>query len=330
MRSTSGNVAHYFEDYVEVILNDGETVLMDTADYEKIKTGKVFISNNSIQVRYNYDGQYKYKNLIVEIFKGGMRNRRLVYFKNNNELDFRKCNLTFFNSKFERCNDGTVFFYLGDQKVLIDEEDIDIVEENSWYLSKNGYVISKHPKATYLHKLLSRVSKDEEVDHIDVNKLNNRKSNLRICNHNDNCYNRKKYKSGRFVGVPLTSKYKGVSFRKGTWDARIKRNGEEINLGSYKTELAAASAYNYFATIYHGEYAELNDIPFYKDWYLDRGQKSSPYIGVSKEKKRWKTRFEGKIIGYFPTEKQAAMAFNEKAIAKNYPLHKLNIVNMEV
>jgi hypothetical protein len=59
------------------------------------------------------------------------------------------------------------------------------------------------------------------------------------------------------------SKYKGVcpTNRNRPWQARIKVNGKTINLGTYKTEIEAAKAYDVAAKKYHGEFANLNFPP---------------------------------------------------------------------
>ena len=58
------------------------------------------------------------------------------------------------------------------------------------------------------------------------------------------------------------SNFKGVSFDKARklWRANIHANGKQISLGRFKTEMAAALAYNKAATKYYGEYAWLNNM----------------------------------------------------------------------
>lgn len=79
-----------------------------------------------------------------------------------------------------------------------------------------------------------------EVDHINGNRLNNRRENLRIATRSQNASNRPKYYSSGL------SKYKGVRKVKGRskWSARIFVDGKEIHLGQYETEEEAAMAYN--------------------------------------------------------------------------------------
>jgi hypothetical protein len=93
-----------------------------------------------------------------------------------------------------------------------------------------------------------------EVDHIDRNKLNNNLSNLRWCSRNQNQQNKKKT-------LNCSSIYRGVTFNKSRnrWCAGKRINGKTNNLGSYKTEIEAAQAYNQFIIDNNlGEFCELN------------------------------------------------------------------------
>ena len=75
-------------------------------------------------------------------------------------------------------------------RALIDLEDIDIVEKYKWHL-KHGYVCSTTDRIR-LHRYVMNCPDDMVVDHINGNKLDNRKSNLRICTIQQNSWNHKK------------------------------------------------------------------------------------------------------------------------------------------
>jgi hypothetical protein len=95
------------------------------------------------------------------------------------------------------------------------------------------------------------------VDHINCDGLDNRKANLRICTQGDNMHNTRKYTK------PTSSQYKGVYWKKADrrWAAQIGLGGARIALGLFRSEEAAAAAYNEAATEHYGEYARLNEIP---------------------------------------------------------------------
>lgn len=93
----------------------------------------------------------------------------------------------------------------------------------------------------------------KEIDHIDMNRTNNRIANLRECNRSQNMANTK---------VRPTSKtgYKGVVFRKNTgkYYAHICHNYKCEYLGTFDTAEAVAAAYDAKAVEYWGDFARTN------------------------------------------------------------------------
>lgn len=142
---------------------------------------------------------------------------------------------------------------------LIDDEDYPKVKAFTWYLSKIGYIVcdiqvNKVKKQIRLHRLLMNVEqKNILIDHINRNRLDNRKSNLRIANKQQNAANSK-------ISIRNTSGFKGVTFKKdkGKWKAYIAVNNKQIHLGYYDTANEAAKKYNQSASEYFGEFANQN------------------------------------------------------------------------
>lgn len=104
-------------------------------------------------------------------------------------------------------------------------------------------------KVTYLSREIMGNPKGKVVDHINGDTLDNRKVNLRICDHKDNLRNQKKSKNNK-------SGYKGVYKARNKWRAEIK----DENIGTYNTKEEAALAYNQKAKKIFGEFARLNEI----------------------------------------------------------------------
>jgi hypothetical protein len=104
-----------------------------------------------------------------------------------------------------------------------------------------------------LQKKSKMGTQDVFVDHINGNGLDNRKSNLRICTHQQNCENSRKRKKS-------FSKYKGVYWSKNAkkWVAQITIDGKSKHLGYFELEEDAAAAYDKAAVKYFGEFACLN------------------------------------------------------------------------
>lgn len=90
----------------------------------------------------------------------------------------------------------------------------------------------------YLHRQImgSKPGDRMDVDHINRDKLDNRRSNLRVLSHRENQHN--------YPSLKGTSKYRGVSWRKDTlkWSAKVQVDGRTVHLGSYLDEEEAAQA----------------------------------------------------------------------------------------
>ena len=140
-------------------------------------------------------------------------------------------------------------------KVLIDDEDYLLVKDYKWspdprpggntvYFKCYAGGGKRHPIHLYLHRLIAGARepsrgnnrKNNVVDHKNLDTLDCRKENLRICTHKKNCRNRRG-KKGRLLpsGVRQSSK--------NSYMARICANGREKYLGSFRNIEEASRAY---------------------------------------------------------------------------------------
>lgn len=96
------------------------------------------------------------------------------------------------------------------QEALVDDDDYDmLIEMGNWACTnspKGGYAYRKPYKsnAIYMHRVIMDAPKGMEVDHINHNKLDNQKSNLRICDHKTNVNSRRVdrcKKTGKFLKI---------------------------------------------------------------------------------------------------------------------------------
>lgn len=138
---------------------------------------------------------------------------------------------------------------------LIDEADRALVEGHSWYLDKQGYAAGRPigRAVTTLHLHLWRSSggsRDVQVDHVNVDRLDCRRANLRAATPSQNLCNRKR-------GASNTSGAKGVSRHGARWRAAIGVAGKMLHIGVFPTVEQAAEAYAIAATMFHGDYARL-------------------------------------------------------------------------
>ena len=136
-------------------------------------------------------------------------------------------------------------------KFLIDEEDYEkIVKDESFCKTSNGGYVYNAKKKKLLHRLIMNVEdRWTLVDHINGNPLDNRKCNLRICNQQQNSFNKSKYKNNK-------TGFKGVCFDKSRnkFKAQIMLNGKSIHLGRFEKSEDAYKAYCEACVKYHQEF----------------------------------------------------------------------------
>lgn len=116
---------------------------------------------------------------------------------------------------------------------LVDTEDVEKLKKYSFRTHNNGYInTSRNRKNIYLHQIVFGETKEGyEIDHINRNKLDNRKSNLRQCTHKDNAHNRISYNKFGQQGIRKTNRN-----LKKPYYASIYDNGKFIFLGYYATK----------------------------------------------------------------------------------------------
>ena len=143
-------------------------------------------------------------------------------------------------------NSGVAFYF--------DDEDSELIRRHNWMLSKRGYITCKiDRKNICLHKLLINCDSGFEIDHISGNKLDNRKSNLRICTHQENLFNQR---------IRSTNKtgFSGVAWHDGAQkhEAYVHCGGKKHYLGLFEKAEDAAMARDGKARELFGEFANLN------------------------------------------------------------------------
>lgn len=134
---------------------------------------------------------------------------------------------------------------------LVDVIDAPRVRQHIWHVAlRGGRPYARSSEGIYLHRFVR--PNFIEVDHVNGDGLDNRRSNLREGKASLNRRNRIKY-AGK-------SQFKGVCpYRDGRrWRANIKVCGQQIHLGLFATETSAALAYDTAARKHFGAYARLN------------------------------------------------------------------------
>ena len=113
---------------------------------------------------------------------------------------------------------------------LIDKED-SWVDEYNWSKTPTGYAQARVDGTVVLmHQLIMGKKYGLEIDHININHLDNRRSNLRYVTHAENMYNLPLAKNNR-------SGARGVNFdrRKNKWRAQIQKDGRNRFIGYFNS-----------------------------------------------------------------------------------------------
>lgn len=138
--------------------------------------------------------------------------------------------------------DGKRIFLGKGKFALVDESDYDYLMQWMWHYS-TGYAIRncRHGETPLMHRLLLNPAKGYFVDHINRERLDNRRANLRLCTMQENNINSKK---------------KGVTYFGNRYYAQIMLNGKNY-AKTFKDRDSAIVWYNQKARDLHGDFAVL-------------------------------------------------------------------------
>lgn len=153
-------------------------------------------------------------------------------------------------------DDGTSIVPLTEGYVaIIDTVDCDRVAQYTWCAQSDTHRVYARARVNgafvRLHRFILYAPPGVDVDHINGNGLDNRRSNLRVCSHSQNMSNRARPSSN-------SSGYKGVSREGSRWRAYVTTDGHRMYLGTFDRPEDAARAYDNAASRLHGEFSQLN------------------------------------------------------------------------
>jgi hypothetical protein len=134
---------------------------------------------------------------------------------------------------------------------LVDDEDYYYLSNWQWHIDEQGYAVRGnqwHGKyiTHYMHREVLKARAGQIVDHINRNKLDNQKRNLRKCSHRQNMAN-SAARGGESV-------YKGVARCRGRWRAYL----DGKHLGVFDSEHEAAAMRDFWTVIRYGEFGQTN------------------------------------------------------------------------
>lgn len=143
--------------------------------------------------------------------------------------------------------------------VVISKCDAERVMAHRWWVDSADKKLKFYTKIgrqkVYLSRFIMNAKPGEQVDHISGDRLDNRRANLRIASHAENCQNRQKSRTA------ATSRFKGVSKktrRRSPWQVSIRANGKHVHIGCFADEIAAARAYDDAARTAYGAFGRFN------------------------------------------------------------------------
>jgi hypothetical protein len=220
----------------------------------------------------------------------------------------------------------------GWKEVIVDADKYDLAMSvpSTWYpkfQNKKVFYVARNllacegrrykgEKEMLHHRVFMKPPPGMVVDFVNHNGLDCRLENLRLATPKDDQGNREKIYSS-------TSPYKGVTWdpRRKRWKARLYINGKRTLLGFFTTPEAAAHAYNTAAQEYFHEFALTNEVstPYQESDRVVAPRKTSQYRGVSwnRDHHLWVARInmhgKTKYLGSFPTQEEAALAYNAAA-----------------
>ena len=194
-------------------------------------------------------------NCVLSLLKNNgtiVENRYLTY----KDVHFDYAQISLLGNHAENTEDGNV--------MLVSEYDLEQVLTYKWYLTRAGYPGTygtvdgkiKFSRPLQLHQFLfPHAPHGHVIDHINRNKLDNRRDNLRVCTALQNSYNKSKPKNStkRFKGVTQVGGKKNPSFI-----ASITKDGIKHEMKDIETEEQAARMYDIMAEELFGEYAAKN------------------------------------------------------------------------
>ena len=143
---------------------------------------------------------------------------------------------------------------------LVDTSDFEFLNQWKWFASKDGdQVYAKRSvtmpgqanRTVWMHRQITGCPDGWSVDHANRNGLDNRKVNLRLCTHGQNCVN--------VIKPRRVAPYRGIrKTGSGSWQVRLRVDGKNKSFETFVSPEDAARRYDQLAREIHGPFAVVN------------------------------------------------------------------------
>lgn len=138
--------------------------------------------------------------------------------------------------------DNYGILFVENTDVYFDIEDLPIIKSRIWGIDKDGYLVHSYfyfgqLRFVRFHRLIMDVKPAQIVDHINRNRADNRKNNLRVCERTENDRNRGLYATN-------TSGITGIHYdkKRNKWVASITYNCKRLFIGRFDFKEEAVKA----------------------------------------------------------------------------------------
>lgn len=139
---------------------------------------------------------------------------------------------------------------------LVDDEDYALVQGYKWFMSPQGYAWAHDYSqgwqagmrgSVLMHRLIMGATQGQTVDHVNRNKTDNQRGNLRLASYSEQNLNTKTRSDN-------TSGHRGVYWesRRNCWRVCLNHDNKQLHVGQFKDKLLAIAAYHAKATEVYG------------------------------------------------------------------------------
>jgi hypothetical protein len=227
----------------------------------------VYLTKKTSTPTYNVNISTIHQHISTRYYKGGFKTiedaERCVHAYRTEmkvkELEAKQLRQT---RPIERNDQGIAVIRIKEKDVLVDDDMWYELTDMAWSITKDGYALTSRWGKTLgsqsMHRFVFGADKNVDViDHLNRNKLDNRRSNLRSATSAQNRQNTGAKSLSGLKGVCFVEKKKPGSRQ---WQASITKDHKTIHIGTYASAEEAAVAYNAKALEFYGEHAFFNKI----------------------------------------------------------------------